>query len=188
MVTLNRIVKLAEVEQYTRLIEAVALNGRPMSLPVRMRLGQQPGLAAAATGLALRRAIELQYRVNDSIRGLYRRLRGYRCDDGGFGSIAATAVALRAFLELWSLPGGDDLHAELRGLVGDALWHLASLQDDEGRIGDEIDSGICLWQLEDCREFREAVRYQDLREASASPATAPAPTAATAASGVAIAA
>lgn len=162
MISLNRIQRLVAAELYAPLLEEVIANGRPVSLPARMRLSEPRGLPAAAIGLGLQRAIELTYGGAPVVRALLERLLKLQRDDGSFGSTAATAVAIESALRAragWWL---SEMAPKLDAVVGSGLAALAARQQDNGLIGDDIDASILLWQLGDESAFQAAVRFDDL--------------------------
>ncbi len=61
MLNIRRIERLADTGQWEALIEALAANGRPLPLSVRLRLSEAPSATVAALGLALQRMTELTY-------------------------------------------------------------------------------------------------------------------------------
>ncbi|MFN0010573.1 MAG: hypothetical protein ACKVS8_02900 [Phycisphaerales bacterium] len=61
MLNIRKIERLADTGQWEALIDALAANGRPLPLSVRLRLSEAPSATVAALGLALQRMTELTY-------------------------------------------------------------------------------------------------------------------------------
>lgn len=166
MITLNRIERTALAHGWHRLLEDVLSNGRPVDLPIRLRLADAETLHVVSAGFALQRVCELSYAVCPLAEALCDDVLHAQRDDGSFGSVAATAVVVRALLDLRHMPGSKRLAERIDFATGHALRHLALSQDDEGLLaGCEIDSAIALWQLGGRVEFEQAVRLDDLRDA-----------------------
>lgn len=193
MISLPRIARFADAQDFDRLLDEITRNGRPISLPVRLRLSEPAGIASAALGLALQRCIELTYRPMPISTGLASRLLDEMREDGSFGTVAGTAIAVAGLLafrdQAWAnarlrrAAGGQDdctlermetmLHQIDLGIA--AAWHWlrqrqeqsAALRFDgpSGLIGDELDSAIVLWQLGLEPRFARAVRFADLLDA-----------------------
>ncbi len=182
MLNLPRIARLSVAGDFERMLEEVCRNGRPLPLPVRLRLSEPAGLSAAAAGLALQRIIQLTYRPTPVSIGLARTLVVLRDEDGKFGTLAATAVALAGLLafsdQVKSLPTLSQVDPDLRRAVDEsiaaALHRLHRAQEESpampgarlgerpSLIGDELDSAIVLWQLGLEPRFANAIRYEDL--------------------------
>jgi len=162
-----RIRRLVSSGHFSQLIDELAHNGRPLGLPVRIRLGDPAIVRPAALGLAIRRMTEITFAVVPTTRQLVEKLLGEQDPQtGGFGSIAASAVALRALFETRDQCGAGDLVPTLDRAIGPALQFLALAQDESGMLGDAIDSMIARWQLSACEPARQAIRWQDLVESS----------------------
>lgn len=176
MLSENRIRKLARLGHFNQLIEDIVANGRPASLAVRLRLGDPNGRAGTGLGLAIQRLTEITFAVTDTTKWAVHHLVQLQERDGSFGSIAATAVALRALFAARKQCGSAALQADIDAAIGPALDRLMHWQDTGGTIGDLIDSSICHWQLSDCAPFREAIHWHDFVSAldglPMSPATA----------------
>lgn len=187
MISLPRLARLAEAREFDRLLDEVARNGRPLPLPVRLRLSQPDSLPAAATGLALQRVVQLTYRPSALIALLARTLLDLQQDDGSFGSTGATAIAVASLLALAdqvrSIPAAwarlEDRSGSARSATREELEHAAlramhalfeaqertigALIDGQtGLIGDKLDSAIVLWQLGTDPRFAAMIRYEDL--------------------------
>ncbi|MBL8746856.1 MAG: hypothetical protein JNK58_10930 [Phycisphaerae bacterium] len=179
MLNLPRIARLSVAGDFERMLEEVTRNGRPLPLPVRLRLSEPAGLPAAAAGLALQRITQLTYRPTPVSIGVARALVALRDDSGLFGTLAATAVALAGLLafsdQVRSLPGTSQVDPELRVKVDESIaaalhrLHRAQEESPAARlgerptlIGDELDSAIALWQLGLDPRFASAVRFEDL--------------------------
>lgn len=179
MLNLPRIARLSVAGDFERMLEEVSRNGRPLPLPVRLRLSEPAGLPAAAAGLALQRITQLTYRPTPVAIGMARALVALRGEDGKFGTLAATAVALAGLLafsdQVRSLPGSaqvdPDLRREVDASIAAALHRLHRAQEESPAarlgerptlIGDELDSAIVLWQLGLDPRFASAVRFEDL--------------------------
>lgn len=187
MLSLPRISRLVESGNFAALFDAVSRNGRPLPLPVRLRLSEPAGLPAAAAGLALKRLTELTYRPTSASLALARALIGMQSPDGSIGTLASTAVAvagLLAFADQASLlprrgdgtRGGtpETLIDSARATVAHAVHRLHRAQEESpapglgvapALIGDELDSAIVAWQLGFEPRFTSAVRFGDLLDA-----------------------
>ncbi|MFG0329169.1 MAG: hypothetical protein ACF8PN_04650 [Phycisphaerales bacterium] len=163
MVGLNRIERLVSAAHFHQLLDDIVANGRPVGMPVKVRLSDPSGQPAASIGLGLQRAAELTWRLSPAVENLVDRLLESRNassssaasdpagdpNDGGFGTVAATAVAVRALFAVRDLPGAARIQGRLDAAIDAALWWLALRQEvSSGRIGDDIDSVIVLWQLQ----------------------------------------
>lgn len=179
MLNLPRIARLAVAAEFERMLEEVCRNGRPLPLPVRLRLSEPAGLPAAAAGLALQRVTQLTYRPTPVSISLARALVSLRDESGLFGTIAATSVALAGLLafsdQVRALPASAQVDPELRASINEsiaaALHRLHRAQEESPAIrlgerptliGDELDSAIALWQLGLDPRFAAAVRFEDL--------------------------
>jgi hypothetical protein len=182
MISLPKLVRMASEGEHARMLDEVVRNGRPLALPIRLRLEEAHTLPVAALGLSLTRVTELTYRPSDVACTLATLLLDRREPDGSFGSIAATAIAAAALLavadQVDALPGGrasgvyidPALESRIRAGAESALHALAQAQQSdeesgEGLIGDEIDSAITLWRLGFDTRFARAVCYDALLRA-----------------------
>lgn len=166
MITLTRIERTALAQGWHRLLDDVLSNGRPVDLPIRLRLSEGESLHHVSAAFALQRVCELSYALCPLAQALADDLLSAQEDDGSFGSIAATSVVVRALLDLRAMPGAEALAERLDFAVEHALRFLARQQDEEGLLGgSEIDSAIALWQLGVRAEFAAAVCYEELTEA-----------------------
>lgn len=166
MMTLSRIERTALAQGWHRLLDDVLSNGRPVDLPIRLRLTNADTLHVVSAGFALQRVCELSYAVCPLAQALCDDLLHAQCDDGSFGSVAATAVVTRALLDLRHMPGSESMAQRLDFAIDHALHALAMSQDDDGLLGGcEIDSAIALWQLAGRAEFDAALRVGELADA-----------------------
>ncbi|MFM9959436.1 MAG: hypothetical protein ACKVZJ_15375 [Phycisphaerales bacterium] len=95
-----RVARLVAGEEFDRLLNEVLMNGRPVSLGVRLRLSTPESLPGCALGLALRRLTELTWRAEPPALELADRLLALQRDDGSFGSVAASACAVAGLAAL----------------------------------------------------------------------------------------
>lgn len=166
MITLSRIERTALAQGWHRLLDEVLGNGRPVDLPIRLRLSGDESVHLVSAALALQRVCELSYAVSPLARALADDLLHTQGDDGSFGTIASTAVAVRALLDLRAMPGSEEVAMQVDFAIEHALRFLAQSQDDEGLLASsEIDSAVALWQLGGRAEFAAAIRLDDLRDA-----------------------
>ena len=166
MITLSRIERTALAHGWHRLLEDVLSNGRPVDLPIRMRLAQSETLHVISAAFALQRVCELSYAVCPLAMALCDDLLYAQGDDGSFGSVAATSVVARALLDLRHMPGSQAVTARIDFAIDHAMHGLALSQDEDGLLdGCEIDSAIALWQLGGRSEFTGAVRLDELEQA-----------------------
>lgn len=180
MINLPKLVRMASEGEHERMLDEVIRNGRPLPLNVRLRLQDRETLPAAALGLALSRVTELTYRPSDIACTLVVLLLERRHEDGSFGSVAATSIALAALHamtdQIDALSGGavtgryidPSLERSVRSAASTALHALVQAQNGandesgDGMLGDEIDSAIALWRLGLDTRFARAVRYEAL--------------------------
>lgn len=191
MLSVNRIQRSLAVGAHERLLEEILANGRRVALPLRMRLAEPASLRTVVLGLSLQRVVELTFGEEPLATILVRDLLASQNWDGSFGSVAATAVALRALTMARRHVAEDEALAQR---VEEAIEHgvraLAARQDEAdglaergaeapvsarrdsaataaglGLIGDEIDSSVCVWQLAPCEALREALGLDELMEA-----------------------
>ena len=179
MLSPNRLERLAANGEYDRLLADVLRNGRSIPLAARLRLCE--ALPAAALGLALQRLLELTRRPTGAVCALAADLLDQQSEDGGFGAVAATAVAVSALTNLSQIaayvPGA--VTPEFSERVGRAVeqghHHLFAAQDrcfgvdPAGLIGDGLDSALVYWQLGHDPAFGRSVRMTDLQTALADP-------------------
>lgn len=166
MITLSRIERTALAHGWHRLLDDVLSNGRPVDLPIRMRLTQSETLHVISAGFALQRVCELSYALCPLAMALCDDLLHAQGDDGSFGSVAATAVVTRALLDLRHMPGSETVADRIDFAIEHALHCLALSQDEDGLLGGcEIDSAIALWQLGGRSEFAAAVQLDELEQA-----------------------
>ncbi len=166
MITLSRIERTALAQGWHRLLDDVLSNGRPVDLPIRLRLTQSETLHVISAAFALQRVCELSYALCPLAQALCDDLLHAQGDDGSFGSVAATAVVSRALLDLRHMPGSEAVADRIAFAIDHAMHCLASSQDESGLLGGcEIDSAIALWQLRGRREFAAAVRLEELEQA-----------------------
>jgi len=170
MMTLSQVERWVEQEAHQVLLDAVVTNGRRVGLAARLRLSDPAGLAGASVGLALQRVLELSYAATPLTRRLAEVLLACQQRDGGFGTVAATASAARALLELSRHPAGAAERECIEGAARWAIWNLFLQQsaggERDGLIGDGIDSAICLWQLGREPAFAGVVRIDALQDAA----------------------
>ncbi len=179
MLNLPRLARLAVAGDFERILEEVTRNGKPLPLPVRLRLSESRGLPAAALGLALQRVTQLTYRPTPVAISLARGIVALADPSGLFGTIAATAPALAGLLaftdQLRSLPTSAHPDPELvRSIdlaIANSLHRLHRAQEESPAarlgepptlIGDELDSAIVLWQLGLEPRFTSRIRFEDL--------------------------
>lgn len=170
MVTPHRLVSLANAGHFERLIEEVLENGRPLPLRARLRLTEPESLAGSALGLALQRLVELLRAPDERVRRLLDNLLERQREDGSFGPVAPTCIALGALLA-WERAGWSD--ERLPAAIERSAHALFAAQERswserggaQGLLGDALDSAVALWQLGHERRFREAVRVNDLLDA-----------------------
>jgi len=161
MLTSHRIERLIDAGQLGPLVDEILANGRPIELPLHIRLADPEGLTAVALGLALSRVSEITFACSPFARQLVYRLARLQDDQGGFGTVAGTAVALRGLLAVRDQVGSDELRCLLDETIYHALCRLVLWQDEEGGFGDNLDAAIVAWQLGHVREFRESIRWGD---------------------------
>jgi hypothetical protein len=128
-----------------------------------MRLSDPDTLPVAALGLALCRMNELEFAMSPLAGSIAALLMAGQEPDGSFGSVASTAIVVRALVDTLEQPGSEAIAHRVYEAVELAVRFLAWNQGDNGLLFDsEIDSAIAAWQLADCRLFTGAVRIEDL--------------------------
>lgn len=158
MMTVARIVRLAEQRENDRLLADLLRNGRPVPLAVRMRLSSVGGVEAAALGLALQRIVELTFIPDPHAFDIARTLADLQDEDGSFGTLASTATAVGGLGALmaqidamrWRRDGRDALTDHVRSAITQALGRAMKWLESQcvgGLAGDPIDSAIVVWQL-----------------------------------------
>lgn len=151
---------------WQRLLDDVLANGRQVDLPIRMRLSQADTLPIASVALALRRLNELEFALSPTAAAVVQGLVAGQEADGSFGTVAATAMVVRALIATLEQPGCETLEPRVSEAIELAVRFLALHQGDNGLWFDsEIDSAITAWQLADSQAFTNAVRMEDLIEA-----------------------
>ncbi len=162
-----RIRKLVSSQHFSQLLDELAHNGRPIGLSVQLRLSDPENLTIASIGLAIQRMTEITFAANQTTSDLIRLLLHAQHSDGGFGSIAGSAIALHALFDARSQCGvASMLQHDIDRAIGPVLMWLAQRQRASGVIGDAIDASICRWQLGRCDAFRVAIRWHDFVEAT----------------------
>lgn len=152
-----RVARLIQSEEFDRLLNEVLMNGRPVSLAVRLRLSDPRSLAPCAMGMALRRLTELTWKPEPPAFELAHRLIGLQGADGSFGSLAGTACAVGALLALKSqcrhpvglseAAGGhsnDPDISEPSGEVGPEFWSALGAAIERG-LASVAGEGPHLW-------------------------------------------
>ncbi len=172
MLSDNLIQKLFDTQDHGRMIGCLADNGTAMPLALQARLTQP----TAASGLGLRRLVELTYGPTPLSRDMTAALLDGQLPDGSFQGTCdrdplatATAVAgLTAVLRDHPLAGRD---AGLIDALDRALASLEAMQMEDGLFchGDDrtiedraLTSAFVLFLLARLPEFREATRFADL--------------------------
>ena len=152
MMTAQRLVGLAERLEWDALLGAVIRNGRPVALPVRVRLSEESGACGSALGLALCRAVELTYLPGPESHSLAMLALGSQLEDGSFGSVAGTACAaagLRVYEEQLRAGLGD---AALIARVAEAsdravMALMEMMRGSRRRSVEGVDVAVVLWAL-----------------------------------------
>ncbi|MCB9838273.1 MAG: hypothetical protein H6813_02950 [Phycisphaeraceae bacterium] len=180
MLSMPRLVRLAESGQYDRLLEEVLRNGRPLPLAARLRLSNPGMIEASAISLALSRVTELTHRPTSGALDLALRLLDRQLDDGSFGSPAVTASAVEAIIALleqdrFVIPGLEpDLRDRLETARDRAFHALYSAHEagaantrQSGLLVDALETALTLWRLGERAIFDAVVGIAGLRRALA---------------------
>lgn len=176
MISVARIERWAEREQFQALFDGVVQNGRPLPLAARLRLSQPRSLELAALGIGLQRLLELSYGPEPAALAMARRvaaalerLGGAEVSDNqpGPGAMIAGVVGLLGVLDrlrLFGHPGLERLQpAAERALAraNHALLEAAAGSSaspaHRGLVGDGIETAVVLWQLAGSERGAEAV-------------------------------
>ena len=149
--TAQRLVGLAERLEWGALLDAVIRNGRPVSLAVKLRLGDESGVSGSALGLSLCRAVELTYLPGLESGALAMLTIANQLEDGSFGSIAGTACAaagLRAYEEQLRSGKGDVSEIARVAEASDrAVMALMAQVKRSRRSCEATDLAVVLWAL-----------------------------------------
>ncbi|MEO1235775.1 MAG: hypothetical protein AAFX76_03185 [Planctomycetota bacterium] len=174
MLSVSLIERTLDTRDYDRLLRGLDDNGLAMPLSLRLRLAEHP---AGATGLGLRRLVELTYGPSALSRRLVRALLDDQCEDGTFSASVGdgrdpllTACALAGLAAAADLTPDDPQLADAlsRGVVA-----LASLQDGDGlftapsdrSLGDRAaTTAFILHLLAHHAAFRAAARLYDAHD------------------------
>jgi len=180
MLSMPRLVRLAESDQYDRLLEEVLRNGRPLPLAARLRLSAAGALAVSAISLALSRMTELTHRPTAGAQLLADKLLALQNDDGSFGSPAVTASAVEACIALLEQNKyvANGLAPEFRDrleIAAERALHSLYLQREaananqqaRGLIGDALETALTLWRLGERALFEGVIGVSSLRRALA---------------------
>jgi len=161
-----------ESQEYDQLLDALARNGMPLPLPLRVRLSAGP---AATLGLALRRLVELTYGPTALSRAMLDALLAIQNADGSFpGNSASDPLATACVLAALNRVQQEQPAARepaIEHAKNAAIASLSMKQDHDGlfRCGDErtdldaaTTSAFVLYLLGREDDFRQSVRYADL--------------------------
>lgn len=160
MITPRRIQKLARSGDDDALLDAVLANGRPLPIEARLRLAEPDSIGAAAVALGLQRAVELAAGASPECLDLLDRLLVMQRAAGDFGSVSATAAAVRAIDMLLQCPGLPEDSAAAGAEALDRAVHAMHCAITLPLIGgaptemDDLDRAIALWQLADLAKWR----------------------------------
>ncbi|MGP1346556.1 MAG: hypothetical protein ACTS3F_07810 [Phycisphaerales bacterium] len=161
MLSLPRLVILAQQGQHERLIDAVLRNGRPLPVPLRARLADEHNAPIAALALGVQRYLELAARPTIPLRELIVHLLDTLGDTpAAHASLPARVLALAALADaeqaLGATPSPDDHPllariAHARAGVWHALACAQNLDPDAdppfGAIADTHTTALILRQL-----------------------------------------
>lgn len=166
MLNVNLIERLFHQGRHERLLEGVLANGQPASLPLKVRLADQP---AACVSLGLRRLFELTYSPTSGSLDMLDWLLDQQRDDGSFGrDPLTTACAAAAFVEAAHV-GLDE--ARVADALDRALEALAGMQAGDGLFISDADRSVedrarvtafISHLLTQHERFRMTVRFADL--------------------------
>lgn len=179
MLSMPRLVRLAESGQFDRLLDEILRNGRPLPLAARLRLSSPGALAVSAISLALSRMTELTHRPTTGAQLLAEELLALQYDDGSFGSSAVTASAVESILALLDQDRfvATGLTPELRDnlkIARDRAMHAlyadresATASGSNGLLGDALETALTLWRLGERAIFDSIIGVSGLRRALA---------------------
>lgn len=171
MLSVNLLQRYFDASEFEKAVRILASNGTPAPLPLQARLA----FPAPATGLMLRRLVELTYAATALSRSMTTLLIHLQRPDGSFAgssercplATAAAAAGLAAVARHHGPSDGADAEAALHR----ALAALASMQDDHGLLGGPDDrttadralaSAYALTVLADEPALPHALRLADL--------------------------
>lgn len=179
MLSMPRLVRLAESGQFDRLLDEILRNGRPLPLAARLRLSSPGALAVSAISLALSRMTELTHRPTAGAQLLAEDLLALQSDDGSFGSSAVTASAAESILALLEQDRyvATGLKPELREnleIARDRAMHalyadreVSTATGTSGLLGDALETALTLWRLGERTVFDGIIGVSGLRRALA---------------------
>lgn len=180
MLSMPRLVRLAETGQFDRLLEETLRNGRPLPLAARLRLSAPESIAASAISLALSRMTELTHRPTEGSQLLAGMLLAHQEADGSFGSPAVTASAMEALLALleqnrYVAVGLDQGFRERLEKECDQGLHALysswasteSVSAAEGLFTDALETALMIWRLGSRAMFDAMIGVGRLRRAVA---------------------
>ena len=161
MLSLPRLVILAQQGQHERLIDAVLRNGRPLPLPLRARLADEHNAPIAALALGVQRYLELAARPTIPLRELLAQLLDtLAATPAAHTNLPARALAAAALadaeLALGATPSpADDALLARIAHARAGIWHaLACAQNLDpdadlplGAIADTHTTTLILRQL-----------------------------------------
>lgn len=180
MLSMPRLVRLAETGQYDRLLDEVLRNGRPLPLEARLRMTSSGALAASAISLALSRMTELTHRPTTGAKLLAGKLLSLQDPDGSFGSPAVTASVTESLIALLEQNKfvATGLETEFRDRIvvaRDRALHslyaeresAAAAPRSGGLLGDALETALVLWRLSERALFNAVISVSGLRRALA---------------------
>lgn len=178
MLSMPRLVRLAEQGQYDRLLDEILRNGRPLPLAARLRLSGPGAIAVSAISLALSRMTELTHRPTSGAQLLAGKLLGLQAMDGSFGSPAVTACAVESIVAILEqdrrlISGLDDAFRERLEEARDRALHAlyaereANSAQSTGLLGDALETALTLWRLGERAVFDSVIGIAGLRRALA---------------------
>lgn len=179
MLSMPRLVRLAETDQYDRLLDEILRNGRPLPLAARLRFSAPDTIAVSALSLALSRMTELTHRPTAGAQLLADKLLAIQSPDGSFGPPAVTASAAESMLALLEQDQyvAAGLGPELRDhieIARDRAMHAlhaerstASAQGSPGLLGDALETALTLWRLGGRAVFDGVIGVASLKRAIA---------------------
>jgi len=175
MLSMPRLIKLAESEQHDRLLEETLRNGRPLPLGARLRFSDADALPVAALSLALSRITELTHRPTAGAQLIAGKLLALQNHRGAFGPPALTASAVEALAAILDqdrcvTKGLDPTFRQRIELAHDRGIHTLYAQQFcqntyDALIGDAMETALILWRLGAREAFDAAISASTLRRA-----------------------
>jgi hypothetical protein len=164
MLTRNQMLRLWRQRRYAALSDRILQNGRLPEPGKRAFLLSTRPIEVVALGLTLQRLTELLRGADTELPGMVDELLAHQQPHGGFGSLVATAIAVRALLDV--LEGASRDEPAWRAATKAGLSWLAAHQRADGLFDDDlVVNEVVAWQLGASEAFIEGQGFEEFRAA-----------------------